>query len=423
MIHTLAWRNLWRRKQRTLFTALAMGVGVALSIGAMALQAGIFSEVFDEMVTDTLGHIQVHHPQYPTLKHLHDTIPQTDYVVEIMEQVPKTRVVVPRLFTVALAGGKNTSAGALLIGVDPKKEAILSEIDREVIEGRWLKPQAQEEITLGKELAKELDVSIDSQVALVGQDSFGGVAQGLFTVVGLVESGLIELDQGGIWLHLQDAQTLFGLENQVHELLIAGGSTSKEAMSFGKGKQRIKDFKKEIEQVLSEVKQPLLVQTWREARPSISQLMDTQQASAYIMLAIVLAVAAIGVLNTMLMNIYERQREIGVMLALGVKPNMLRKLIFLESFYLASLAALIGLILGGLIAWLLGTYGLDFSVNGEGLSYGGVRLSPRLYGVFEFSAVLLSLSALYIMTFLAAIWPAIKATRVEPVTAISRGDF
>ncbi len=425
MIHTMAWRNLWRRKQRTLFTALAMGVGVALSMGSMALQAGIFSEVFDEMVTDTLGHVQVHHPKYPSLKHLHDTLPNAQSLLNKAESIQDVRVVAPRLFSVALVGSETQSAGALIMGVDPERETKLSEIDLELISGQWLSKQPKHEMTLGIELAEELGVQLNDELALVGQDAYGGVAQGLFKVVGLIESGLTELDQAGVWLHLTDAQDLFALDDQVHELIIVGGHSAQEAMNFGKGQKQVQAFKKLINTALNEQKEGsshLLIQTWREARPSVSQLMDTQQASAYIMLIIVLAVAAIGVLNTMLMNIYERSRELGVMLALGVKPGQVRQLIFTESFYLASLALLMGLMLGGLIDYLLATYGLDFSVDGKGLSYGGVRLSPRLYGIFEQSALWLSVFALYSMTLLASIWPAFKASRIEPIQAISRGE-
>ena len=432
MIHTIAWRNLWRRKQRVLFTALAMGVGVALSMGSMALQSGIFSEVFDEMVTDTLGHVQVHHPQYPTLKHMHDTLSQAPGLLKKTEAIKGVRVAAPRLFSVALVGSEAQSAGALIIGVDPEREVKLSEINLEVNVGRWLNSEPANELTLGVELAKELGAQLDDELALVGQDAYGGVAQGLFKVVGIIESGLTELDQAGVWLHLNDAQDLFALENQVHELIIVGGQSAQEAMAFGKGQEQVQAFKALIRSELSPIrmgsselinpKSSLLVQTWREARPSVSQLMDTQQASAYIMLIIVLAVAAIGVLNTMLMNIYERSRELGVMLALGIKPSQVRLLIFTESFYLATLAMVIGLILGGLIDYLLITYGLDFSVDGKGLSYGGVRLSPRLYGVFEMSALWLSVIALYSMTLIASIWPAFKASRIEPIQAISKGE-
>ena len=438
MIHTIAWRNLWRRKQRVLFTALAMGVGVALSMGSMALQSGIFSEVFDEMVTDTLGHVQIHHPRYPALKHLHDTLPKAQDLMQKTESIKGVRVAAPRLFSVALVGSETQSAGALIIGVDPQREVELSEINLEVTQGRWLKSQQAGELTLGVELAEELGAKLDDQLALVGQDAYGGVAQGLFKVVGIIESGLTELDQAGVWLHLNDAQDLFVLEDQVHELIVVGGQSAQEAMAFGKGQEQVQAFKTLLMSELSssklnavtntqeinsnEDKPSLLIQTWREARPSVSQLMDTQQASAYIMLIIVLAVAAIGVLNTMLMNIYERSRELGVMLALGVKPSQVRLLIFTESFYLASIAMLIGVLLGGLIDYLLITYGLDFSVDGKGLSYGGVRLSARLYGVFEFSALWLSVIALYVMTLVAAIWPAFKASRIEPIQAIARGE-
>ena len=427
MIHTIAWRNLWRRKQRVLFTALAMGVGVALSMGSMALQSGIFSEVFDEMVTDTLGHVQIHHPQYPTLKHMHDTLSQAQDLLKKTESIKGVRVAAPRLFSVALVGSEAQSAGALILGVDPEREVELSEINLEVNVGRWLNSKPNNELTLGVELAKELGAQLDDELALVGQDAYGGVAQGLFKVVGIIESGLTELDQAGVWLHLNDAQDLFALENQVHELIVVGGQSAQEAMAFGKGQEQVQAFKTLIMSELNSAKRVspkpnLLIQTWREARPSVSQLMDTQQASAYIMLIIVLAVAAIGVLNTMLMNIYERSRELGVMLALGIKPSQVRLLIFTESFYLATLAMVIGLILGGLIDYLLIAYGLDFSVDGKGLSYGGVRLSPRLYGVFEMSALWLSVIALYSMTLIASIWPAFKASRIEPIQAISKGE-
>lgn len=431
MIHTLAWRNLWRRRQRTLFTTLAMGVGVALSMGSMALQSGIFSEVFDEMVTDTLGHLQLHHPSYPSFKRLHDTLPNAEQLIHELESLPMVRVGAPRLFSVALVGGATSSAGALIIGVDPDRESKLSEIDFEVKSGgRWLSAEPKSEITLGVKLAEELMVKLGDEVALVGQDAYGGVAQGLYTVVGVIESGLTELDRGGAWLHLTDAQNLFALEGQLHEVLIAGGSSANEAMNFGQSVEALDEFKSQVNELLkptsmgesAQDKPTLLIQTWREARPSVAQLMDTQRVSAYIMLAIVLAIAAIGVLNTMLMSIFERSRELGIMLALGLPPRLIRALIFTESFYLATIAAAIGLSLGGAIDWLLVTYGLDFSVNGEGLSYGGVRLSARLYGVFEPSAALMSVVALYLMTALATIWPAIKAARIEPVEAMSRGE-
>ena len=109
------------------------------------------------------------------------------------------------------------------------------------------------------------------------------------------------------------------------------------------------------------------------------------------------------------------------MLAIGVRPRAISALVLVEALYLASLAGLIGLSLGGLCNFLLIRYGIDFSVNGAGLSYGGVRLSPRLYGSFEWGSVYVTLCALYLTTLLAALWPAYRAARLEPVEAINRG--
>lgn len=421
MIHLVAWRNLWRRRQRTLFTALAMGVGVGLSMGTMALQRGVSLELFDELVTDTLGHVQLHHPQYPSTRRLHDTLKELSALTAQVEGQRGVLSASPRLMSVALVGGAQRSTGALITGVDPVREAQLSELDQSVTKGAWLPPQPERLAVIGEGLAEELSISVGGELAVVGQDAYGGVAQGLFKVSGVVRSGSVELDSAGVWLHLQDAQALFVLEDQAHELIIVSGDRSTQVVGEGEDERALQTLKAElIELPLLQHERPL-TRTWREAMPSVSQLMDTQRASSYIMLVIVLALAALGILNTMLMSVYERTRELGVLLAIGVRPRSISALVIIEALYLATAAALIGLSLGGAIDYLLVTYGLDFSVNGQGLSYGGVRLSPRLYGAFEWEATLVTLAALYLTTLLASLWPAYRAAHLEPVEAINRG--
>lgn len=420
MMITMAWRNLWRRKQRALFTALAMGVGVGLSMGMMALQSGIFDEVFDEMVTDSLGHVQVHQTDYPTTRHQHQTLRRVTPLLHQLEALPSVAVAVPRIFTAGLAGGEREATGALIIGVDPQREATLSEINREISEGRWLHQQPQREAVLGHELAREIKADLGAEIALVGQDTYGGIAQGLYRVVGLVESGMTELDQGGLWIHLTDAQEFLDVSDQAHEILIAGAGGRAAALSSG---ERLAHLKSDVSQVVSTSQSDVVVKTWREAKPAVSKLIDTQTQSSYVMLMIVMGLVALGVLNTMLMSIYERTRELGIMLAIGVKPRTISGLVIIETLYLATLAAVIGLVIGFVADWCLIEYGVKFTdAGGQGLSYGGIRLSPRLYGVFEMRAPVLSIAALYGATLLASLWPAWRASRLEPVEAIQRGE-
>ena len=140
MITRVAWRNLWRRRQRTLFTSLAMGIGVGLAMGMMALQSGIFSEVFDEMVTDSLGHVQLHHPDYPSTRHLHDTLRQSRALIAQSEALTEvTRRRAASLHRSA-RGWKSSIGRRADHGSRPEREVELSEIDQEVTQGRWLHP-------------------------------------------------------------------------------------------------------------------------------------------------------------------------------------------------------------------------------------------------------------------------------------------
>lgn len=420
MILRVAWRNLWRRRKRTLLTSLAMGVGVALSMATMSLQKGVYLEVFDEMVTDSLGHVQLHHPNYPQHNRMHETIPHAEALARAAEKVKGASLSVQRLFTAALAGGLERSAGALVTGVEPEREARLSELDREVTEGRWLASQAQGEAVVGYKLAQELKLSVGQELALIGQDNFGGMASELFKVVGLVSSGAVEMDEAGVWVHLHDAQALLALEGQAHEVLVVGrGEAVAEDLTALKAlKAQISDLEGGSEFSV----QGLSVRTWREARPSLGQMMDTQRASSLIMLMVVLAVSALGVLNTMLMAVFERSKELGLMLALGVSPARVGAMVVSEALLLASLSAVVGGALGGALNLYLARVGVDFSVNGEGLSYGGIRLSPVIKGVWSWSDVGVALSALMIVTLVASLWPALKAARTHPITSLKERD-
>ena len=231
MLLKVGWRNIGRRKGRTALTTLAMGLGVGLTLGAITLQNGMTNEIFDEMVTDTLGHVQIHHPQYPETKRPHFTLNQVNQTVQALEKQAQVAIAIPRAFAFVLAGGETESQGALVMGVDPKREKRLSEIHLEVTQGEWLKEGKHKEAVVGIELARELKLKLGQKVALIGQDGYGSVANDLFTIVGLVESGSVEMDRGGIWVPLDVLQSFLALDDQVHEIVVLGHTTSKQSFN------------------------------------------------------------------------------------------------------------------------------------------------------------------------------------------------
>jgi ABC-type lipoprotein release transport system permease subunit len=400
----VSWRNLWRHRRRTLITSAAMGLGIAMCMASMALQDGMFAKMFDLMVTGSIGHVQLHHPDYPARRRAHDTLPAG--MVAPLPEVAGVVAVAPRLYTFALAGGKDTSAGAQVVGVDPLGEAQITLIDGKVETGTWLAEAAGMQAVVGVGLAEDLEVKVGDELVLVGQDAFGGMANDLFTVVGIARTGQTALDRGGMWVHLSDLQAFTAMDDRVHEVLVVGDDVEKA------------DQLRDAVAALPEANDAM-VRTWDQVNPQAAQMIAMQDTSAFILLAIVLTVAALGVLNTMLMSVFERVREFGVLRALGLAPRQLMTLVVTESMLLATVAAAMGLAMGGALdAWLV-AYGIEFSVDGgKGITYMGITLDPIIRGVVRPKGIVFTVVTVYVVTLVAAVWPAVRAARLEPVQAM-----
>jgi ABC-type lipoprotein release transport system permease subunit len=293
----VSWRNLLRHRRRTFITAIAMGLGIAMCMATIALQDGLYSRMFDLMVTNSIGHVQVHHPDYPARKRSYDTL-SSDIVAPI-GALPEVISVAPRMYSFALAGGPETSSGAQLVGVSPTAEAGITSIDRTVESGEWLSDTPGLQAVVGADLAEKLAVGPGDELVLVGQDAYGGVANDLFTVVGVARTGRTVMDRTGVWVHLTDLQTFSAMDARIHEVLIVGDDVE--------GASRLRDAVIALPE-----SQDALVRTWDAINPQAAQMITLQETSAIILLAIVLTVAALGVLNTMFMSVFERVREFGV---------------------------------------------------------------------------------------------------------------
>ena len=400
----VSWRNLWRHRRRTLITAAAMGLGIAMCMASIAFQDGMYGQMFDVMVTDSLGHVQLHHPDYPAKKRSYDTLKAE--VVAPIKALDGVESVAPRLFSYALGGGSESSSGVQLVGVSPVDEAGLTGIHKKLSEGEWLAAEPALQAVLGVELADELSLGVGDEIVLVGQDAYGGVANELYTVVGLARTGQTARDRTGVWVHLTDLQMFLAMDDQLHEVLVVGDDVEAAASL----KARVRALPQAAD---------AMVRSWDEANPQTAQLMGMQDVGAFIMLSIVLSVAALGVLNTMLMSVFERVREFGGLRAIGLAPRQLMVLVILESMLLATVATLFGLVMGGALdAYLVGV-GLDFSVDGgKGLTYAGVTLDPVIRGIVRPQGIIITVIAVYVVTLLAAVWPAIRASRLEPVEAM-----
>lgn len=417
MLLAMAWRNLWRHGRRTLITAAAMGVSLAFVMATMALVDGMYRKMAEVMVDEATGHVQVAHPDYATKRTMYDTVPNARARMASIQDLQGMRASAPRLYGFALLGGETETAGVQLVGVMPERELTITPMDERVDQGSWLAPDASGQIVLGAGLADTLEVGVGDSVVAVTQASDGSLGNELYDIVGVVVSGSSTLDRSGAWLNLADLQALLVLPDQVHEITVLTESLDSRA-----GDPLILDAAAAVQVAIGasdDPDAPLAVRPWWEVNPAVATMLASSDASAWITLFIVFFVAGLGILNTMLMSVFERTKELGVMKALGTRPGKIVQLVLWESVLLGVLSTIAGLVLGGLLDWLLVEYGLDMTVgDGERLSSMGVLFDPTIFGVVRADRIVGTVLSLLLVAVFAALWPALRAARLQPVAAM-----
>jgi putative ABC transport system permease protein len=401
----LAWRNLWRHRRRTLITTSAMAIGLVFGMATVSLMDGVYTLMFRMMITDTVGHAQLHDPDYPGTRPIWETIGEADAVVAELEALQQVEQVAPRLYGAALLGAGELASGARLFGVDPRREDAVTGIGAKTAEGSFEAIAGPLNIALGVDLAADLGVGLGDEVVAVGQAADGSTANDLFTVVALLETGSVALDRGGAWLSLGGLQQFMTLPGQVHEVVAV--ASRRDAIPTM------------LDACVPTVERHgLLLRSWREVNPQMAQMIDMSDVFTAIFTLMILGAAALGVLNTMLMSVFERTRELGVFRALGMRPDQMVALVLVESAALAVVATAIGVPVGLALVGYLSVVGMDLSSMMSGFSMMGMNFNTVWMGELHPHKMALTVLGLFVITLGAAVWPAVRAARLRPVEAM-----
>ena len=397
----VAWRNLWRHRRRSLITASAMAIALGLCMSMIALTDGMMGEFSRVLIDQKLGHVQVHHADYLESRAMYDSLEGAEALLARIDELASTHAATARLYGYALVGGAEKSAGARLVGIDPNREQTVTNL--RMVEGEGFSGEPGE-ILLGRGLAETLEMPVGAEVVVVTQAADGSMGNEIYRVRGIYQTGDAVQDRGGAYLLLPELQSLLVLPDQVHEITV-----------LSKDKETVAAFASEISGVAPE---GLDIRPWWEISPQTSEMMGMQDFSIGIILVIVFSVAAFGILNTMLMSVFERTRELGVLKAIGLRPRRMVALIVLESLMLAALSCAIGLVIGGsLDAWLV-LEGINMGADMEDMSFQGAMLDPQIYGMVRAGPVITAVCAVFIVAVLASLWPAMRAARLDPVASI-----
>jgi putative ABC transport system permease protein len=379
-----------------------------LLVFMISLQFGSYDMMINNTLSMFSGQVQVQHEGYHDSQKMRQSIDNIqDIANTIRKQFPRTSVTA-RANAFVLVSSEDRSFGSQIVGVEPDHEATVSTIPGLLIDGRYLTDPDAAEIVIGSVMARNLKVSVGDELTFLGSGLDGSFAAGVVSIVGIFASGAQDIDRSMAQIPLGYFQQAFAMQNAGHIIAIS--------------MQDLADVPGIIEPLEGVVattgagQDKLAVLDWEALNPGLKQAIQADMTSAWFMYGVLIILVAFSVLNTQLMSVLERTSEFGVIMALGIKPRRLAMLVLLETFLMASLGMLIGVLLGGLVATLISYTG--FSYPGMDEMAEKFNMSPVLYPSVEPLSLLLGPSVVFVFCLIAAIYPALKLYTLRPVEAM-----
>ena len=401
MILKIAFRNIFRQKRRTILTALAMIVGFTLSSVFIGWSDGAYGNIIAMFTRNRIGHIQVHREGYLDKPSLYKTISEYSAVGKAIQTIAGVEAWTPRVFGAGLGSVDEKSTTVQIFGVDVARETKATQFDKKVIEGRVLDKTPSHEAVIGKGLATTLSATLGSEIVMFSQGADGSIANDVYTIVGIVESGDDTTDRMTCYLNLKDAQELFVLEGRIHEIVVTVSRVN-----------QVPKITRAIETRLND--STLHVAPWQEVAKSFYRAMQADKQGDSVGRIVIMLIVAIGVLNTVLMSVLERTREYGVLKAVGTKPTQIFRLVICEVFIIALGSICVGALLGVLTNYLLSIYGITLP---QEFTYGGIKFETMYAEVNARSLIIPAITVLLSATVV-SLFPAIKAARIMPAKAM-----
>lgn len=401
---SMAWRNVWRNRRRSLLTIVAIALGLAFNIFMRAIGDGFHEQMVDNSVRSHIGHLQIHRAGYHDNPGLNKTLGSPQEVQHAVKRLPGLRGYSMRVIGDGLASTAENSAGVAIVGIDPSQERTVTTINRGVVEGQYLKPGQDRPILIGDRLASNLKAALDDKVVLMVQAADGSMGADLFRVVGIFRSGSPELDRGMVFLLRNDAQSLFSLDGRITEAVVLLNSSLE-----------VPAAQEELRTALAD--QNVEVLTWYQVEPFLLQFIELDDAFFYVIVVFFFVVISIGILNTIMMSVFERVREFGVMMALGTKPRQIIKLVVEEAFVLGLAGVVIGCGIGVAATLYYAAHGMNLSSWGEGAAALGMT-STVVYTKLTAANLFISDFSVLAVVILVGLYPAFYASRLRPVEAI-----
>jgi putative ABC transport system permease protein len=409
----LAWRNLWRNPRRTFITMAAIAFGYTMLLFVACLMAGLRWQMIENGTCLVMSQIQVHAPGYYPNRSIQKTLggrQGTDVGAMLATITADRRIyaAAPRVYGYGLLSAAHRSAGVELMGVVPDQEPRITILNGQMAKGNYLTARMPKGVVIGDKLASTIGIKVSSEIVLLTQAADGSMGNDIYTVAGIFHSGLDAVDRGLVLMSLSSLQELLHLAPaRIHEVGIKlNDITAATTVAAG--------LQVQLDKTL-----PVRAMAWPELAPELASYVQFNRGITFVLFFIFFLLAVIGVMNTMLMAVFERTRELGMLMALGMRPIQVIVLILTEAAGLAVASLIVGGALSVPLLWYLQVHGLDLGgATGEVISLAGVVVGHLWYGRQDFPAYIEAALGLAATTLVSALYPAWRAAHFRPTEAI-----
>ena len=408
MIWSISWRNVWRNKLRSLIIIVAVAIGLFGGIISAAFMIGWLEQRTDAAIEYEISNIQLHNPKFLLNEEINFTINNPDKIINEIKKVEGVKDVCKRIKRTAMASTATTGTGIIINGINPVQEKQVTKLYEKLLQGYYFEKDDKIPAVIGQKLATKLNASVGSKIVITIANIEGIITYGAFRVIGIYKTSNDIFDEVNVFVRNDELINLISFDKN---------KTSEIAVALEKNKETNKiaeilrqKFNKEI------TEDKLVVQTWIEIQPTLNAMNEMMDYFSFIFQIVILIALAFGIINTMLMVVMERTREIGMLMAIGMNKNRVFFMIMLETIFLSIIGGIGGIIISYFFVGYFSIHGINLSIVSEGLN--SVGFSSIVYLNIDSQFYIFTALLVVITAIISSIYPARKALKLNPADAV-----
>jgi len=403
IVFKIAWRNVWRSKGRSAVVIGSIVVGIWALIVGSGFMNGFMVGYMNEAIRYDISNLQIHHPEFKQDYDINLSIPDGLIKAETIGEWEEVAFVTVRTIVNGMIASPKKASGVQIRGIDKEREASVTFLDSLIVEGAYFEGIKRNPIVIGSKLAENLKAKVRSKVVLTFNDSDGNITSAAFRIVGIVKSSSLSINERNAYVLQNDLNKLLGMGSEIHEIAMLTSEGVVETDIMAKYDALYPDD---------------LIEDWRLIAPEMALMQELYGSMLYVLMLIILTALIFGIVNTMLMAVLERIKELGMLMAVGMNKVRVFTMILIETLSLAIIGSPVGLLISYLTISYYRNVGVDLTNYSEGLEAFGY--ASILYPFVAQETYVIVTLGVILTAFLGAMYPAWKAVKLRPVEALHK---